>query len=77
VSTNAGLAAGAVEANPLMAAAQESLGAWWAAPKVALQLLTATIVLAHPSRAVFICVGAVTSVNAAVVINNLALAGIF
>ncbi len=75
VSTNAGLLAGAVEVNPLMAYAQESLRAWWVVPKIGLQLLVACIVLLRPARMVFACVGAMVAFNTAVVVNNLALAG--
>lgn len=77
VSTNAGLLAGAVEINPLMAYAQESLGAWWVLPKLGLQLLVASIVLMRPARMVFACVGIVVAYNALVVMNNFALAGAF
>jgi len=76
VSTNVGLAAGAVESNPLMAFAQDSLGHWWAAPKIAMQLLVAVIVLYRPARPVLACVGAAALVNGFVVLNNFALAGV-
>ena len=75
VSTNAGLLAGAVEVNPLMALAQSSLGAWWVAPKIGLQLVAAAIVIFRPARMVFACVGTVVLCNAVVVLNNFALAG--
>lgn len=75
VSTNAGLLAGAVEVNPLMAYAQASLGPWWVVPKIGLQLITAAIVLLRPARTVFACVGVVMAYNAVVVFNNFALAG--
>jgi hypothetical protein len=76
ISTNAGLLAGAVELNPLFAALQASMGEWWVAPKVGLQLITAAIVVLQPSRTVFACVGAVVVFNAAVVFNNFGLAGV-
>ena len=75
ISTNAGLIAGAVEANPLMALTQDVFGWWWFAPKMALQLITVAIVLMHLKRAVFACVGAVVAFNAYVVLNNFSLAG--
>jgi len=75
ISTNAGLMAGGVEVNPLMAWAQYSFGAWWIAPKLGLQLVTAAIVLFRPARIVFVCVGVVATVNAMVVVNNFAIAG--
>lgn len=77
VSTNAGLLAGAVEVNPLMAYAQDTLGAWWVLPKLGLQLLVASIVLMRPARMVFTCVGLVVVINTVVVMNNFALAGAF
>lgn len=75
VSTNAGLLAGAIEVNPLMAYAQEALGSWWVLPKIGLQLFVAALVLLRPVRMVFACVGAVVAFNAMVVMNNFALAG--
>ncbi len=77
ISTNAGLLAGAVEVNPLMAYAQETLGAWWVLPKLGLALLVASIVLMRPARMVFACVGIVVAYNVVVVMNNFALAGAF
>ncbi len=76
VSTNAGLHAGAVEANPLMAFAQTEFGAMWFAPKMAMTLVAAAIVLWKPARAVLSCVGAVAVFNAVVVLNNFSLAGV-
>jgi hypothetical protein len=75
ISTNAGLLAGAVEANPLMAMTQDVLGWWWFAPKLALQGIAVAIVLMHPVRAVYLCVGAVVAFNAFIVLNNFSLAG--
>ena len=76
VSTNVGLMAGAVEINPLMACAQDLLGHWWAAPKIAMQLLVAAIVLYRPARLVLASVGTVALINGFVVFNNFALAGV-
>lgn len=76
ISTNAGLLAGAVEINPLMAFAQDSLGPWWAAPKIAMQLFVAAIVLYRPARLVLASVGVAALVNGLVVANNFALAGV-
>ena len=75
VSTNAGLLAGAVEMNPIMAMTQAALGTWWFVPKLVLQLVTVVIVVIHPVRPVFACVGGVAIVNGIVVANNFALAG--
>lgn len=75
VSTNAGLLAGAVEVNPLMALTQAVFGSWWFAPKLALQLVAVAIVVLRPVRPVFVCVGGAAAVNAVVVVNNFALAG--
>ena len=76
LSTNAGLLAGAVETNPLMAAMQDLFGWWWFVPKMGLQFITVAIVLMHPVRAVFMCVSAVIAFNAFVVLNNFALSGV-
>lgn len=76
ISTNAGLLVGAIEANPLMALAQSSLGDMWVAPKIGLHLITALIVLMRPTRAVFACVGTVVAVNALVVFNNFAIVAV-
>ncbi len=75
VSTNVGLLAGAVEMNPIMAVTQAALGYWWFVPKLVLQLVTVLIVVIHPVRPVFACVGGVAIVNGIVVANNFALAG--
>ena len=75
ISTNAGLLAGAVEINPLMAAMQDFLGHWWFVPKMALQFIAVAIVLMQPVRAVFLCVSAMIAFNAYVVLNNFALSG--
>lgn len=74
VSTNAGLSAGAVEVNPVMAYVQSAMGPWWVLPKIGLQIVSAAIVLMHPARMVFACVGSVMVVNSIVVMNNFALA---
>ncbi len=50
VSTNAGLAAGYVEGNPVMRLMQDQLGAWWAAPKAAGHLALASMFLWLPTR---------------------------
>ncbi|NKB59617.1 MAG: hypothetical protein GKS00_25135 [Alphaproteobacteria bacterium] len=76
MSTNAGLLAGAVEVNPLMAMAQSSLGEWWVVPKIGLSLITAMIVVLRPARTVFACVAIVVAFNAVIVLNNFALAGL-
>ncbi len=75
VSTNAGLLVGAVEVNPIMAMTQAAFGYWWFAPKLVLQLVAVAIVVLNPVRPVFVCVGGVAVVNAAVVANNFAIAG--
>ena len=76
ISTNAGLLAGAVEANPLMAAMQDTFGRWWFVPKMAMQFITVAIVLMHPVRAGCVCVSAVIALNAYVVLNKFSLSGV-
>jgi len=76
ISTNAGLLVGAIEANPLMAFAQASLGDMWVAPEIGPHLITALIVLMQPTRVVFACVGTVVAINALVVFNNFAIVAV-
>jgi hypothetical protein len=75
VSTNAALAAGHLEGNPLVGSLQASLGPWWALPKVAFHLALAYLILWIPSRrtlrtAVFVNLG-----YGALVANNFYIAG--
>ena len=75
VSTNAALAVGQLEGNPLLRSIQGDLGFWWAIPKMAFHLALAYLVLWIPSRRM-LTTGAVVSVGYVLLIaNNFHLAG--
>jgi hypothetical protein len=50
VSTNAALASGHLEGNPLLRSMQVDLGFWWSLPKMAFHLALAYLVLWIPSK---------------------------
>ncbi len=75
VSTNAALAAGQVEGNPLLRTMKLDLGSWWALPNLAFHLALAYLVLWIPSKRM-LATGAVVSVAYVLLVaNNLYLAG--
>ena len=75
VSTNAALAVGQVESNPLLRSMQSDLGTWWSLPKMAFHLALAYLVLWIPSKRM-LATGAVVSVAYVVLVaNNFYLAG--
>ena len=75
VSTNAALAAGQLEGNPLLRSMQIDMGYWWSIPKMAFHLALAYLVLWIPSKRM-LATGAVVSVGYVLLIaNNLHLAG--
>ncbi len=75
VSTNAALAAGQLEGNPLLRSIQLDLGIWWSLPKMAFHLALAYLVLWIPSKRM-LATGAVVSVAYVLMIaNNLHWAG--
>ena len=69
VSTNAALAAGHLEGNPLLRSIQSDLGNWWALPKMAFHLALAYLVLWIPSKRM-LATGAVVSVAYVLLIAN-------
>ena len=69
VSTNAALAAGQIEGNPLMRSLQAGMGDWWSLPKIAFHLALACLVLWIPSKRMLV-VGAVTSVAYVLLVAN-------
>ena len=73
VSTNAGLAAGYVEGNPVMRLMQEQLGAWWAVPKAAGHFALASIWLWLPTRRLLVVAGVITVYYLAKVIHSFSL----
>ncbi|MFQ6018403.1 MAG: DUF5658 family protein [Kiloniellaceae bacterium] len=70
VSTNAALAAGHFEGNPIVQLVQAQIGSWWALPKMAFHLLLAWYILWLPSKRMIRVAGLVTGVYAVVVMNN-------
>ena len=75
VSTNAALAAGQLEGNPLLRSIQLDLGIWWSLPKMGFHLALAYLVLWIPSQRM-LATGAVVSVAYVLLIaNNLHWAG--
>jgi len=74
ISTNQGLAAGAVEINPLFAWLQAEMGAWWFLPKMALHGVVAAMVLWYPQPIVMSIVIPIILANSAVIVSNFALA---
>ncbi len=62
---------GAIEINPVIRAAQEGLGVWWIAAKMAAHVLLAGAVLWFPNRPTLIAMSLVTLLTAAVAVNNL------
>jgi hypothetical protein len=75
ISTNAALAAGHVEGNPIIQEAQTHLGAWWSAPKVGFHLLLALLILWLPSRKMVSMARFVVVGYLAIVFNNFYFAG--
>ena len=74
-STNAALAVGHVEGNPLLRSMQSNLGPWWSLPKMAFHLALAYLVLWLPSKRM-LATGAVVSVAYMLMVaNNIHLAG--
>ena len=75
VSTNAALAVGQVESNPLLRSMQSDLGPWWSLPKMAFHLALAYLVLWIPSKRM-LATGVVVSVAYVLLVaSNLHLAG--
>ena len=75
VSTNAALAVGHVEGNPMLRSMQSDLGPWWSLPKMAFHLALAYLVLWIPSKRM-LTTGIVVSVAYVVLVaNNFYLAG--
>ncbi|MEL6978143.1 MAG: DUF5658 family protein [Pseudomonadota bacterium] len=64
---------GAVEANPVVRALQERLGAAWIWPKMALHGVLAAIVLAHPTRETLLTLGLIAALTLGAALSNLML----
>jgi hypothetical protein len=75
ISTNASLAAGNAEENPLVAALQRGWGVWWFVPKLAVHVALATLVLWLPSRGMLRKAGAGIALYAVIIAGNFHVAG--
>ncbi len=75
ISTNAALAAGHVEGNPVLRAIQADLGVWWSIPKVGLHLILGLLIVWHPSRRMVSMACLVIVGYVAIIINNFNYAG--
>ncbi|MBB4658595.1 DUF5658 family protein [Parvularcula dongshanensis] len=73
-STLHGLSAGAVEANPIVAAAMESLAHYWVAPKLACQLLVTAMIVWFPHRFVLTIFSIAVAATGIAVVNNMLVA---
>ena len=70
ISTNAALAMGNTEANPVVAAFQRHWGVWWFVPKLSIHIALAMVVLWLPSRRMIRNARAGIILYAAVIIGN-------
>lgn len=75
ISTEAMLAAGAIEANPLMAAVQQAWGIWWFFPKLLVHIGVAGFVLWLPSRRMIRTARLGVLLYAVIIASNFNLAG--
>ena len=75
VSTNAALAVGHVEGNPLLQSLQADMGAWWALPKLVFHLALASLILWTPSVRTLAVAGLVNAAYVLLVLNNFYFAG--
>ncbi len=74
VSTNAALAAGQFEGNPIIRSLQSDMGSWWSLPKMGFHLLLAYLVMWIPSKRMLATGAVVITVYVLLVANNLYLA---
>ena len=77
ISTNLGLAAGAVELNGFVAWLQSAWGEFWFLPKLALQMVPAGMVLWFPHFWVLVCVTPTVLLSAIVVFDNFQTIGVW
>jgi hypothetical protein len=75
ISTNAALASGQIEGNPLLHSMQVDMGIWWSLPKMAFHLSLAYLVLWIPSKRMLATGVVVTVTYVAMVASNFYLAG--
>ncbi len=75
VSTNAALATGQLEGNPLLRSMQLDMGLWWSLPKMMFHLALAYLVLWIPSRRMLATGAVVSVVYGLLIANNFHMAG--
>ncbi len=75
VSTNAALADGHFEGNPLIRWLQADMGTWWSLPKMALHLLLACLILWMPSKRMLAAGSLVGVAYLLLLVNNFYWAG--
>ncbi len=75
VSTNAALAAGHFEGNPLVRSLQADMGSWWSLPKMGFHLLLAYLILWIPSKRMLATGSLVSAAYLFLLVNNFYLAG--
>ncbi len=75
VSTNAALAAGHFEGNPVMRWLQADMGSWWSLPKMAFHLSMAYLILWIPSRRMLATGSLVSAAYILLLVNNFYWAG--
>ena len=75
VSTNAALADGHFEGNPLIRWLQADMGTWWSLPKMALHLLLACLILWMPSKRMLAAGSLVSVAYLLLLVNNFFWAG--
>lgn len=75
ITTNAALAAGHVEGNPVVGFFQTHLGPWWSVPKIGFHLMLALLIIWLPSRKMIVMARIVVGGYLVIVFNNLYFAG--
>ncbi len=75
VSTNAAIAAGHFEGNPLVRSLQADMGTWWSLPKMAFHLSLAYLILWIPSKRMLAIGSLVSAAYLVLLVNNFYLAG--
>ncbi len=75
ISTNAALAAGHMEGNPVLRTIQADLGTWWSIPKVGFHLMLGLLILWYPSQKMVSTARLVIVGYIAIIINNFYFAG--
>lgn len=76
ITTNLGLAVGAVEANKLMRWFQAQLGDWWFLPRLIGQIIPAMMIVWYPHRGVLLVITPVIPILAYFVWNNARIIGV-